>query len=142
MKPWNDIYLTRLKDNGIETMGFMTIATGGQSLSLQTLELPWKYNQPNISCIPPGVYAFEKWYSPTFKTTVIRLLHVPERSNILIHPANFVRQLRGCIAPGISTKDIDGDGELDVTKSKQALYNLLAIAPEKGFIHIENKQKP
>ena len=141
MKPWNDIYLTRLKDNGIETLGYMNIVTGGQSLSLQTLELPWKDNQSNISCIPIGVYAFEKWYSPTFKTTVIRLLHVPERSNILIHPANFVRQLRGCIAPGLSTKDIDGDGKIDVTKSRQALYNLLAIAPEKGFIHIENKQK-
>jgi hypothetical protein len=136
MKVWEDIYLTRLKDTGTETLGYLSIATGWKSLSLQTLELPWKDNMPDISCIPPGIYGYEKWYSPTFKTTVIRLLHVPGRTNILIHPANFVRQLRGCIAPGLSMKDIDGDGKIDVVRSRQALYNLMAIAPEKGFIHI------
>ncbi len=141
MKPWEDIYLTRLKDTGMETLGYMNIATGGQSLSLQTLELPWKDNLPDISCIPGGVYAFEKWHSPTFHTAVFRILYVPGRSNILIHPANFVRQLRGCIAPGLSKADIDGDGKLDVTKSRKALYNLLAIAPEKGFIHINSVTK-
>jgi len=125
-----------LKDTGNETQGFLNVFNEKQSLTLQTLELPWKDNQQNISCIPEGVYAFEKWISPTFKMTVLRLLHVPNRSNILIHPANFVRELRGCIAPGLSMRDIDGDGKLDVVKSRQALYNLLAITPEKGFIHI------
>ena len=137
MKVWEDIYLTRLKDTGKETLGYLSIATGSQSLSLQTLELPWRDNKPDISCIPEGIYAFEKWYSLKFKT-VIRLLHVPGRSDILIHPANFVRQLKGCIAPGLSLADIDGDGKIDVVKSRQAVYNLLAVAPETGFIHINS----
>ncbi len=138
MAPWEDIYLSRLKDTGKETLGFLRIAIGRDSLSLQTLELPWRNNKTDISCIPVGVYAYEKWFSPSFNTAVFRLLHVPGRTNILIHPANFVRQLKGCIAPGLSLKDIDHDGKLDVTKSRASLYDLLAIAPEKGFIHINN----
>ena len=139
MNPWEDIYLTRLIDTGEETQGYLHVINGIQSLSLQTIELPWKDNKPNISCIPKGVYNYVKWYSPTFKTTVIRILNVPDRTNILIHPANFVRELRGCIAPGLGIKDIDGDGKLDVTKSRQALYNLLAIIPERGYIHISGR---
>jgi len=141
MKIWEDIYLTRLIDTGEETQGFLSVMHKDQSLTLQTLELPWKDNQQDISCIPVGTYGYEKWYSPKFKATVFRLLHVPDRTNILIHPANYVRQLRGCIAPGLNKKDIDRDGKLDVTKSKDALYNLLAIAPEKGFIHINKAWK-
>jgi len=141
MKIWEDIYLTRLIDTGEETQGFLSVMYKDQSLTLQTLELPWKDNKQDISCIPIGTYGYEKWFSPKFKTTVFRLLHVPGRTNILIHPANYVRQLRGCIAPGLNKKDIDGDGKLDVTKSRQALYNLLAIAPEKGFIHINKAWK-
>jgi len=136
LKPWEDIYLTRLIDTGKETQGFLSVFNESQSLTLHTLELPWKDNQPNVSCILSGVFAYEKWWSPTFKTTVIRLLHVPNRTNVLIHPANFVRQLHGCIAPGLSMKDIDGDGKMDVVKSRQALYDLIAITKEKGFIHI------
>lgn len=65
----------------------------------KTIELPWRENQPNLSCIPEGRYPV------TVRETEERGLHllvnaVPGRSKILIHPANFaIKELRGCIAP-------------------------------------------
>jgi hypothetical protein len=67
---------------------------------------------------------------------VIRLKGVPGRSNILIHPANYVSQLRGCIAIGLDGADINGDGLIDVTSSKKAVKKLVAALPETGLIHI------
>lgn len=64
-----------------------------------TIELPWKNNQAQISCIPEGIYPLQKRYSPRFGWH-LQLQHVPGRSMILIHPANHAMlELRGCIAP-------------------------------------------
>jgi hypothetical protein len=64
-----------------------------------TIELPWVGNQHTISCIPEGMYVLRNRYSSRFKEH-IELLHVPNRSYILFHPANNAkRELRGCIAP-------------------------------------------
>ena len=63
-----------------------------------TLERPWKDNAPRISCIPPGTYPVTVVQSPKFKRQMIRLLDVPGRDGILIHNANHVEELQGCIA--------------------------------------------
>jgi hypothetical protein len=60
------------------------------------------------------------------------LQDVPNRDWILIHPANYTRELLGCIAVGMDHKDIDKDGELDLTSSRKAMgeilkYNLTEI---------------
>ena len=130
-----DIYLTRLRDNGVQTQGYLTIWNGNSLKAFHTLELPWRDNKQDISCIPAGVYDWKKWISPT-KGLVIEVLRVPNRDKILIHVANFVRELRGCIAPGIGSKDIDGDGNLDVTSSRKALNQMLEMLPENGRIYI------
>lgn len=63
------------------------------------LELPWTANQRSISCIPEGTYTIQRRYSPRFKEH-FEVLEVPDRSAILIHPANHAqRDLRGCLAP-------------------------------------------
>lgn len=66
-----------------------------------TLELPWKDNRSNISCIPPGVYRVTWEESPRLKRNTLRLHGVPDRDGILIHSANWTSELRGCIAFGI-----------------------------------------
>ena len=137
-EPWFDMYLSRLIDNGRETIGYLHYANGSNAIALNTLELPWKDNKPNVSCIPVGVYPFHKRYSEKHGMTVIGIYDVPDRKDIEIHIANFVYELLGCIAVGVGKADINKDGLMDVTKSKQALYSLLAIAPEKGFIHINS----
>ena len=63
------------------------------------LELPWRDNLRNVSCIPEGVYPLVKRYSARFGWHIM-VKNVPGRSFILFHPANdALRELRGCIAP-------------------------------------------
>lgn len=89
-----------------------------------SLELPWKDNKRRESCIPLGTYKVKKHVSPKFGKC-FWIQDVPNRSEILIHPANYRRQLLGCIAPGMNHADIDKDGELDVTSSRKAMSELL-----------------
>ena len=64
-----------------------------------TIELPWKNNLKNKSCIPEGTYQLKPRFSEKFKHHLI-LQNVEQRSLILIHPANHAaHELRGCIAP-------------------------------------------
>ncbi|GGH73400.1 hypothetical protein HNQ91_003647 [Filimonas zeae] len=64
-----------------------------------TIELPWRDNEPRVSCIPEGEYPLAKRLSPNHGKCLL-LKNVPNRSLILIHPANnAIRELQGCIAP-------------------------------------------
>jgi hypothetical protein len=71
-----------------------------------TLELPWRDNRRQVSCVPVGTYDCRLVRSPRFGN-VYKLLAVPGRSDVLIHPANlagdaalgWTTELQGCIAP-------------------------------------------
>lgn len=73
---------------------------------VHTLELPWRDNLRQRSCIPPGRYRCALVRSPRFGT-VYGVQDVPGRSHVLLHAANlagdvdagWVTQLHGCIAP-------------------------------------------
>ena len=68
-------------------------------LIVRTIELPWKDNLPQVSCIPEGRYQLAKRWNPRFNRH-LQCLDVPEREAILIHPANdAMHELKGCIAP-------------------------------------------
>lgn len=87
-----------------------------------TIELPWKDNQPKISCVPEGTYQLAKRYSAKFGWH-LQLMNVPGRSLILIHSANDAqRELLGCIAP-VSTLTGIGKGN----SSRIVLKKLLAL---------------
>lgn len=70
-----------------------------------TVELPWRDNLPQKSCIPKGSYTCAIVNSPKFGR-VYGVQNVPGRSNVLIHSANFAgnsdlgytTELHGCIA--------------------------------------------
>lgn len=72
-----------------------------------TLELPWRGNHPNISCIPAGRYVCRLAESPRFGR-VFHVCDVPDRTHILIHPGNFAgdvtldyrSDVAGCILLG------------------------------------------
>jgi hypothetical protein len=68
-----------------------------------TLELPYKSNMTDVSCIPAGIYKVEMQYSEHFKRNLPHLIDVHGRTDILIHPANSVDELKGCIAIGKNT---------------------------------------
>ena len=83
---------------------FGVLAFGAQVV--HTLELPWRNNRVQRSCIPPGKYRCSVVQSPRFGR-VYAVTSVPGRSSILIHSANlagdvelgYTTQLHGCIAP-------------------------------------------
>lgn len=124
------IEVLRTIDNGKQTNGVLYVIKDNKIVfECFTLELPWKDNQRRISCIPEGEYKAVKHRSPKFGESVW-IKDVPNRSEILIHPANYVRQLLGCIAVGSDLKDIDGDGLEDTTNSRNTMDKLLSFLPK------------
>lgn len=80
------------------TNGLLTMGANSEPLCY-TIELPWRNNELNRSCIPEGTYVLKRRYSLKFRWH-IEVKDVPGRSYILIHPANHAaRELKGCIAP-------------------------------------------
>ena len=123
-----------------KTLGDMLVFDDKHQLSYscKTLELPWRNNKKRASCIPEGVYEVTKRFSPKFKNH-FHILDVPNRSYILIHQANFVSELLGCIAVGASHADINGDGINDVTQSVKTMNELSATLPDVFKIVITSK---
>ncbi len=83
------------------------------------------------ACIPAGRYLCRRVDSPSHGDC-FEVTGVPGRLHIQIHSANWSRQLRGCIAPGLTRAVID-DGNPDtvddrgVTSSKKAFAKLMAL---------------
>jgi hypothetical protein len=87
-----------------------------------SIELPWKDNHAQVSCIPEGRYQLVKRWSPKFGRHLL-LMDVPRRKDILIHPANDAQQeLKGCIAP-VSCVTGAGKG----LRSRMALETLTSL---------------
>ena len=71
----------------------------GEQFICFSIELPWKQNQQNVSCIPESRYKIKKRFTLKHGHHFI-LIGVKNRAGILIHTANnAIRELRGCIAP-------------------------------------------
>lgn len=101
-----------------------------------TLELPWLDNKRNESCIPPAkAYKCVKHNSPRHGY-VIKITNVLDRTHILIHAGNFVRQIEGCVLVGDSIKFLDGDNIPDVTNSKTTMQKLMEILPKEFYLEI------
>ena len=82
-----------------------------------TIELPWRNNARNISCIPAGQYTLRSHRSPTFGRVAYVRGTQPQRDFVYFHAANnALTELRGCIAP-VSTLTGEGTG----TASRAAL---------------------
>lgn len=72
-----------------------------------TLELPWRYNRQNISCIPLGSYDVKIRLSPKYGQ-IYWVTNVSNRSFILIHSGNWAgdrkkgykTHVNGCILLG------------------------------------------
>ena len=95
-----------------------------------TLELPWKDNEEDISCIPEGEYYIRNIHS-SHNGNCIEILEVPNRTGIQIHSANWISQLRGCIAVGVKSEN-------SVLHSKDKLAILIKLlGNDKGILSIK-----
>lgn len=79
-----------------------------KGLELYTLELPWRDDASNISCIPKGLYICRYTLSPRLRKFTYEVFGDKKRSGIRIHSANMVCQLLGCMAPGQKIGTMDG----------------------------------
>ncbi len=95
--------LCRLKRSDQGTRGMLFF----DEYNCQTLELPWRDNESNISCIPAGEYKVEIRISPKYGQ-VYWVTKVPNRTFILIHSGNWAgdrskgykTHVNGCILLG------------------------------------------
>lgn len=62
-----------------------------------SLELAWKDNVRNISCIPEGKYQCVRHWSRKFPYDHLMLMDVPDRSGILLHAGNGPESTSGCV---------------------------------------------
>lgn len=134
----NTLSMIRTDEQEKQTLGelFVLDPIGNILFQCYTLELPWRNNARKVSSFPPGRYRIKPRSSKRFPRH-LHILDVPNRDYILIHNANYVRQLEGCIAVGLKKLDIDGDGLLDVTDSVNTLNKLLKFIPGPSLLILQ-----
>jgi len=126
-----------------QVTGTLEVLRGGSvEFKCFTLELPWKNNERQVSCIMPAPGA-ERTYkarktkkSPSFNYEHLDILDTPGRSYVKLHSGNFNKQILGCCLVGKALVDINGDGELDVTASRETLEKLLTFIPSECDLRI------
>ncbi len=95
---------------------------------IRCLELEWRDNAPQVSCIPPGEYQLKWTLSNRFKRHTWQIMDVPDRSGIRIHSGNYagakLSDSLGCPLPCMQWSDINHDGVVDGVRSKEALAKL------------------
>jgi hypothetical protein len=121
-----------------------------EQIILQTLERPWvpapdgsPGGHPQTSCVPPGLYQLVRHDTPKHPQTwalvnpALGVYHLPSdvpaglayvpRTVCLIHSANLVVQLEGCIGVGLSRSKLNG--EPDIADSVNAFAELKHAVP-------------
>lgn len=128
------------------TMGVLSFSTAAEDFVAQTMERPWipmpgsRGGLSGKSCVPAGDYQLQCHNSEAHPNTWalvnsdLDVIHYEDHNRpnarclVLIHVANYARELRGCIAPGFG-RSIDVDGTHMVTQSKRAMIELKRLLP-------------
>lgn len=146
-----NLLLRRLTSDAERTTGTLEVA--GHTFA--TIERPWIAHpegpggMPRQSCVPPGRYQVQPWNSANFPHTYIIVNNangvylqsglIPPgqkwgRAAILIHCANRVRDVVGCIGLGMGHGEIQG--EPAVLRSVMAMRELDKIL-DRGVHRLE-----
>lgn len=129
------------------TYGTLLCNVRGNQRVFHTLELPWRGNERNVSCIPAGRYMCSYEYTNKVIGDVRNwyLAHdVPGRSGILFHPGNwagdrakgFHSDVRGCILVGKGKVLLDSpttDKQMAVTDTRTACKELAQFFATQPF---------
>lgn len=120
------VEIFRLKRSDQGTEGLLV----SEDFNCRTLELPWRNNQRQISCIPPGIYDVEIRLSNKYGR-VYWVRRVPDRTYILIHSGNYggdkskgyKTHIMGCILLGKKAGRLGG--QVAVLNSRIAVRNFM-----------------
>lgn len=138
--------LTREPSTDQGTLGTFTI----EGVAFHSLELPWRGNRRQRSCIPAGEYVCRIVRSPRFGR-VFNVTNVSGRSAILIHSGNFggdiekgwQSHIEGCILLGLrrgKLQNLNGSPQSAVLLSKPAIRQFMELAgPDPFLLRIEEK---
>jgi len=93
-----NIHLDRFAYTPMGVFGNLSIG----EFNCYTVERPWLDNQPNVSCIPIGMYPVELGMYNKGGYSAYEIMGVKDRSLIKIHIANTMKDVVGCIGVGSS----------------------------------------
>lgn len=128
------------------TLGVLSFSSAAEDFVCQSMERPWiampgfKGGLSGKSCVPPGVYNLAVHNSEAHPQTWalvnpdLDVVHYESegrpgvRALVLIHVANYARELRGCLAPG-RVRAIDDTGVRMVTQSRLAMADIKRLVP-------------
>ncbi len=108
------------------------IVVDDKKLVCWTLELPYLDNKNNISCIPCNEYKIAPYTSEKYKD-VYQVMNVPNRTSILIHTGNYLKDTQGCILIGSNVKGNRITKEIELLESKKAMEKLKTIIKENNI---------
>lgn len=131
-KLYANLYRLARSDQG--TQGILNF----HEYHVHTLELPWRDNQANISCIPRGEYECTARVSPKFGL-VYWVKDVLGRNYILIHPGNWAGDVEkkykthtnGCILLGLDQGTLQG--QIAVLNSRLAVTKFMREFDKQDF---------
>jgi len=145
-----DIFATRFGSiPGQGTFGEWVIG----HFTIKTIEREWLNNQRNVSCIPAGTYDLvphtrpngDEVYAIVNEDFGVYLYpnDKAERDLILVHVANIIDDIEGCIGPG-SAYGGSKKGMFGVHNSSVAMVNLRGLLgrTETHKLHIKWKEYP
>lgn len=132
-EPVKEVYLKRMADNGVETVGVLYTVNGNKAFAARTLELTYKNNQRDISSIPKGTYTVLWTSSPRLGKYTYEVQNVLGRSGIRIHSFNYFSEVKGCIGLGSGLSDLNNDGQLDIVNSTKTISDFENFMGRKPF---------
>lgn len=124
----SDLFIGRYySDREVGTLGVMLI--GGRPV-LSTLELPYRQNLREESCIPCGEYRYEMVVSGRYGVTY-GVMGVPGRDGILFHVGNSTEDTHGCILVGTR---VEGSGKLVESREAMGRFVEMMAGRSEGVI--------
>ena len=115
---------------------FGVIINDGEPFAV-TLELPYRNNIPEESCIEKGIYLCKRVESPRFGET-FEVKGVSGRSYILFHKGNVPADTRGCILIGEQFEQLKD--QLAVLQSQKGFTEFMSRLEGKDNFMLEIKE--
>lgn len=136
MKPINVGSVVTLQRDHEDKYGTRGRLLYNGQLLCHTLEEPWRNNERKVSCIPPDKVYDCRTHNGAHFTEVWEVTKVPDRTAILIHSGNTLRDTEGCILVGMSKTAIG------VAQSRDALTWLRTVLPPQFRLHVRGIPTP
>ena len=117
------VYLIRRTKGRKQRLGIHLVVNeaGNVVYDGHSLELGWRNNKRNVSCIPTGIYPLKLEYSPKFKRHLWEAYNVPNRSECKFHNGVTFKHSNGCFLTGKTAFDLTGDNFADMINTRDAL---------------------